>query len=116
MNSHIETAIVTNLKTKFPLARIFTGKVVQGIAQDDIIVNCVYDDINFFKGSNYRQRESSISVTVIQPTSETIVDDLADALKSFTTANGNKHYPETLTIDKEDDTVKVLFDIVHIEN
>lgn len=114
MNTYIESAIVANLKAKFPSSRVFTGKVIQGVQADDIIVNCVYDTINLTRGARYWQRESSISVTFVSPTSPTVKDDLIVCLQSFV-ANGYTHYPDNLILDEEDDSVHVMIELSHVE-
>jgi hypothetical protein len=113
MNSIIETAVISNLKSKFPSSMIFTGMVVQGIQPDNIIVNTVMDVFNVSLGI-YKQRVSSISVTVISPTSDTVVDDLINCLSAFT-VDGETYFPEALEVSKSDDTVQVIFDLTYLE-
>jgi hypothetical protein len=115
MNQAIEDAIVASLVDEFPDANIFTGKVIQGVADNDIIVNTVYDQTNFFKGSRYRQREMTISVTVINPPDEeSVTDKVKNRLKEIT-ANGVTHYPDAMYTQNSDGKVQVLIDLIHLE-
>lgn len=113
MNQQIETAIISNLKTAFPTARIFTGKVVQGITPTDIIVNTVYDNVNIFKGSIYRQRELTYSVTRVSPV-DGDYDLLVNALKKLT-VNSFDYFPDSINADYTDDTLQVLVEMKHLE-
>lgn len=112
MNKFIETAVISNLKTQFPTAKVYTGKIIEGITPDSIIVNTISDNF-IMTDSNYRVRHSMIVVTVVEP-SEDITDDLVSCLQSFE-ANGITHYPDTLDVENEDDAIRVFIDLTHTE-
>lgn len=112
MNKFIETAVISNIKTKFPDTKVYTGKVIEGVTPDCIIVNTISDRF-IVTESNYRVRHSMIVVTVVQPT-EDITDELVSCLESFE-ANGIVHYPDTLDVENEDDAIRVFIDLTHNE-
>lgn len=115
MNQHIIDAVVGNILSEFPSANIYTGRVVQGVQADDIIINTVFDTVNVFKGSVYHQREVVIQVTVISPSEDNeVVEGLVSCLKSFT-ANEATHYPDSLDVINSDDKYQVLINLKFLE-
>lgn len=112
MNKFIESAVISNIKTQFPTAKVYTGKVIEGVAPDNIIVNTISDNF-ILAQSNYRVRNTVIVVSVVEPT-EDITDELVSCLQSFE-ANGVTHYPDSLDVENEDDVIRVLIDLTHIE-
>lgn len=112
MNKFIETAVISNIKTQFPTAKIYTGKIVEGVSPNCFIVNTIEDNFILTQG-NYRSRHTMISVSVVQPTDD-ITDELVSCLQSFT-VNGVTHFPDTLGVENEDDVIRVFIDLTHIE-
>lgn len=112
MNKFIESAIISNLKTQFPLAKVYTGKIVEGIESDNFVINTIEDAFEVTQ-STYRVRHSFIAVTVVQP-SEDITDELVSCLQSFV-VDGETFYPDKLEVENEDDAIRVFIDLTHIE-
>jgi uncharacterized protein DUF6838 len=113
MNKGIETAIISNLQSKFPSSRIFTGLVIEGVQATDIILNCIYDEIFLARGHRYYERHSIIKVTYLSPDDNTR-DNLIACLQIFTD-NGNSFYPTSLEVEEVDDTMQVMIDLQHLE-
>ena len=112
MNKFIESTIISNLKSQFPDSKVYTGKVVEGVTPDSIILNTIDDNFELTQ-SNYRVRHSLIAVSVIQPT-EDITDALVSCLQSFK-VDGVSYYPDSLQVENEDDVTRVVIDLTHIE-
>lgn len=112
MNKFIESAVISNIKSQFPTAKVYSGRVIEGITPDSFVVNTISDTFELAQ-NNYRSRHSLIAVSVIQPT-EDITDELVSCLESFT-INDVTHYPDSLEVDNEDDVIRVFIDLTHIE-
>lgn len=112
MNKFIESAVISNIKTQFPTNKVYTGRIVEGVSPDCIIVNTVADSFTLAQ-SNYRIRNSVICVSVVQPT-EDVTDELVSCLQAFT-VDGETYYPDSLDIENEDDVIRVFIDLTHIE-
>jgi hypothetical protein len=116
VNSLIEDAVIANLVATFPSPIIYTGKVVEGVQPDDIIVNTVLDNVQTFRGVKIRQRNVFIQVTVINPTQDsTVVADMLVSCLQAIDASGTIHYPTSININRDDDKVQALANLVYME-
>lgn len=112
MNKLIESAVISNIKTQFPTNKVYTGKLIEGVTPDCIIVNTISDKFTATQ-SNYRVRHTIISVSVVEPTQD-ITDDLVSCLQSFDVGT-DTCYPDTLEVENEDDVIRVFIDLTHTE-
>ncbi len=113
MNTFVETAIISNLKDAFPNAIVYTGKVIQGVKPNDIILNSVSDEFEVLLGSPLRLRRTSASVSIVNP-SENVTDTLVSSLQSFNTENG-LIFADTIDISDEDGLIIALVSFIHLE-
>lgn len=115
MNQVLEDAVVSNLSATFPTATIFTGKVVQGVEADNIIVKTILDDLEVL-GTGVRNRTTMVQVSVISPTTEEnqLKDLLFNSLMSFT-LNGEVFEVDTINFASVDDILHTTFTISYRE-
>ena len=112
MNKSLESAIISNIKTQFPTAKVYTGLMIEGVSPDCFVINTITDNFALAQ-SNYRARNTVISVSVIEPTVD-ITDELVSCLQSFVVEDVTV-FPDSLEVTNEDDVIRVFIDLTHIE-
>lgn len=111
MNQLLENAIVQNLAEVFVDNTIFTGKVIQNVQPDNIIVRTVIDNFEILS-PKVRNRDTSVQITIVSPTEDENVlkDKLSSCLMSFT-INGEIYQTNTISFLSIDDFIHATINV-----